>query len=57
MRGVYYPAVEAFLKATLKADRVFIFDHTVRKRVEGAADVRGAGSAPAGDAGPCRPDG
>jgi hypothetical protein len=35
--------VEAFLKATLKADRVFIFDHTVRKRVEGAADIRGAG--------------
>jgi hypothetical protein len=43
VRAVYYPAVEAFLKATLKADRVFIFDHTVRKRVEGAADVRGAG--------------
>jgi hypothetical protein len=43
VRNVYYPAVEAFLKATLKADRVFIFDHTVRKRVEGAADVRGAG--------------
>ena len=41
--GVYYPAVEAFLKATLKADRVLIFDHTVRKRVEGSADVRGAG--------------
>ena len=41
--GVYYPAVEAFLKATLKADRVFIFDHTVRKRVEGSADIRGAG--------------
>jgi hypothetical protein len=43
VRAVYYPAVEAFLKATLKADRVFIFDHTVRKRVEGAADIRGAG--------------
>ncbi len=43
VRSVYYPAVEAFLKATLKADRVFIFDHTVRKRVEGVADVRGAG--------------
>src|SRR5712672_4841399 len=40
---VYYPAVEAFLKATLKADRVLFFDHTVRKRVEGSADVRGAG--------------
>src|SRR5262249_46903566 len=35
IRKVYYPAVEAFLRATLKADRVFIFDHTVRRRVEG----------------------
>ncbi len=43
MKRVYYPAVEAFLKATLKADRVVIFDHTVRKRVEGAPDLRGAG--------------
>ena len=43
VRNVYYPAAEAFLRATLKADRVLIFDHTVRKRVEGAADVRGAG--------------
>src|ERR1700753_134155 len=43
IRKVYYPAVEAFLRATLKADRVFIFDHTVRKRVEGAADIRGGG--------------
>ncbi len=41
--STYYPAVEAFLKATLKADRVFIFDHTVRKRVDGSADIRGAG--------------
>jgi hypothetical protein len=40
VRRVYYPAVEAFLKATLKADRVLIFDHTVRKRVAGAPDVR-----------------
>ena len=40
IRSVYYPAVEAFLRATLGADRVLIFDHTVRKRVEGAADVR-----------------
>jgi hypothetical protein len=43
VRRVYYPLVEAFLKATLRADRVFIFDHTVRRRVEGAADIRGAG--------------
>ncbi|MGO4714180.1 CmcJ/NvfI family oxidoreductase [Bradyrhizobium sp. 2TAF24] len=43
IRRVYYPEVERFLRATLKADRVEIFDHTVRKRVAGAADVRGAG--------------
>jgi hypothetical protein len=43
IKRVYYPAVEAFLRATLKADRVVIFDHTVRKRVDGAADIRGAG--------------
>lgn len=43
VRTVYYPAVEAFLRATLKADRVFIFDHTVRKRVEGAPDIRDGG--------------
>ena len=43
VRDVYYPAVEAFLRATLRADRVFIFDHTVRRRVEGADDIRGAG--------------
>jgi hypothetical protein len=44
VRGVYYPEAEAFLKKTLKADRVHIFDHTVRKRVAGAQDVRGAGA-------------
>jgi hypothetical protein len=43
IRAIYYPAAEAFLRATLKADRVFLFDHTVRRRVEGAADIRGAG--------------
>jgi hypothetical protein len=43
IRRVYYPAVEAFIRAALGADRVVIFDHTVRKRVEGAADIRGAG--------------
>src|SRR5258707_2299217 len=43
VRNVSYPAAEAFLRATLKADRVVILDHTVRKRVEGAADVRGGG--------------
>jgi hypothetical protein len=43
IRRVYYPAAEAFLRATLGADRIFLFDHTVRRRVEGAADIRGAG--------------
>ncbi len=43
VRREYYPEAEAFLKRTLNADRVFIFDHTVRKRVDGAADIRGAG--------------
>ena len=43
VRRVYYPAAEAFIRATLKADRVVIFDHTVRKRVAGADDIRGAG--------------
>ncbi|GLH80016.1 methyltransferase [Bradyrhizobium sp. SSBR45G] len=43
IRNVYYPAAEAFLRATLRADRVVIFDHTVRKRVPGAADLRDGG--------------
>src|SRR6201998_2473410 len=43
IRRVYYPAAEAFLRATLGADRVVLFDHPVRRRVEGAADTRGAG--------------
>jgi len=43
LSSVYYPAAAAFIQATLKADRVFIFDHTVRKRIEGAPDIRGAG--------------
>ena len=44
IRAVYYPAVEAFLRATLKADRVFIFDHTVRRRVEGCWSCGSYGS-------------
>jgi hypothetical protein len=43
VKNVYYPEAEAFLRATLKADRVFIFDHTVRRRIEGATDIRGEG--------------
>ncbi len=43
VRRVYYPLAEAFIRATLRADRVVIFDHTVRRRVEGAPDIRGVG--------------
>src|ERR1700691_3816180 len=40
VKSVYYPEAERLIKAATGADRVFIFDHTVRKRVQGAADVR-----------------
>ena len=43
VRASTIPPPKPSCRATLKADRVVIFDHTVRKRVEGAADVRGAG--------------
>lgn len=36
----YYPEAERLLKETTGADRVFIFDHTVRRRVAGAEDRR-----------------
>jgi hypothetical protein len=38
IKAVYYPEAERLIKAATGADRVFVFDHTVRKRVEGAAD-------------------
>lgn len=40
VRTVYYPEVEAVLRARTGAGRVFIFDHTVRRRIEGAQDRR-----------------
>jgi hypothetical protein len=40
VKAVYYPEAERLIKAVTGADRVFIFDHTVRKRVDGAADLR-----------------
>jgi hypothetical protein len=43
VRNTYYPEAERLIKEATGADRVFIFDHTVRKRVAGAADVRGGG--------------
>lgn len=38
VRRVYYPEAELLLKDITGASRVFIFDHTVRKRVEGLVD-------------------
>jgi hypothetical protein len=43
VEAVYYPEAEQLIKAATGADRVFVFDHTVRKRVPGAADVRDGG--------------
>jgi hypothetical protein len=40
VRSVYYPEAERLIKVATGADRVFVFDHTVRKRVQGAADLR-----------------
>jgi hypothetical protein len=42
VRNVYYGEAERLIKAATGAARVFVFDHTVRKRVPGAAD-RGGG--------------
>ena len=41
IKRVYYPEAERLIKAATGADRVFVFDHTVRRRVEGAADRDG----------------
>lgn len=38
VKRIYYPEAELLLKDITGASRVFIFDHTVRKRVEGATD-------------------
>ena len=40
VRSVYYPEAEHVLKEATGADRVFIFDHTVRRRVPGGEDRR-----------------
>jgi len=40
VRSVYYPEAQDYLKRITGADRVLIFDHTVRRRVQGAKDVR-----------------
>jgi hypothetical protein len=38
VKAVYYPEAEQLLKDITGADRVFIFDNTVRRRVPGAED-------------------
>src|ERR1700739_4999489 len=38
VRRVYYPEAERFIAEVTGASRVFIFDHTLRRRVVGAAD-------------------
>jgi len=40
VKAVYYPEVESALKQATGADRVFIFDHTTRRRIPGAEDSR-----------------
>jgi hypothetical protein len=40
VKAVYYAEVERALKEATGADRVFIFDHTTRRRVPGAEDDR-----------------
>lgn len=40
VKRIYYPEVERLLKDATGADRVFVFDHTTRRRVPGASDRR-----------------
>lgn len=40
IRRVYYPEAAALLEEVTGADRVFIFDHTVRRHIPGAQDRR-----------------
>jgi hypothetical protein len=47
IRSTYYPEAERLIKEATGANRVFIFDHTVRKRVTGAADRGGGPRQPA----------
>jgi len=42
VRGIYYPEAERLIAEVTGASRVFIFDHTLRRRVAGAND-RSAG--------------
>jgi hypothetical protein len=40
VKAVYYPEVERAMKEATGADRVFIFDHTIRRRIPGSTDDR-----------------
>jgi hypothetical protein len=40
IKQIYYPETEQVLKDATGADRIFIFDHTIRRRVVGAPDRR-----------------
>jgi hypothetical protein len=48
VKSTYYPEAERLIKEATGADRVFVFDHTVRKRVVGAADRSGGLRQPVG---------
>jgi hypothetical protein len=43
VRSVYYREAGDLLKRVTGADRVHVFDHTLRRRVPGTADMRGQG--------------
>jgi hypothetical protein len=43
VKRVYYPEAQQILKGLTGADRVHIFDHTVRRRAPGSEDRRGDG--------------
>jgi hypothetical protein len=43
VKAVYYPEAERLIKAETGADRVIVFDHTVRKRIPSSADIRDGG--------------
>jgi hypothetical protein len=47
IRTIYYPEAEQLLKDTTGADRVYIFDHTLRHRVPGLQDNRDGPRQPA----------
>jgi hypothetical protein len=47
IRTVYYPEAEQLLKDITGADRVFIFDHTLRRRVPGQEDYANGPRQPA----------